>query len=138
MLYDKFSNHYLHKMKEKLNDILESIKIEFGGLVTLKWSEIGEMLLYMLVLIFLISLNIVLKILLLPYTLVKKLFKKCLWWQNFMLWFTVYIAYKWDEMPNYKIWKVIETRKNGYKCFTQKTLNRWAYWIYKDFRERKM
>ena len=124
-------------MKEKLNDILESIKIEFGGLTTFKWSEIAGMLLYMLVLIFLISLSIVLKIILLPFELIKKLFRKCIWWQNFTLWFKTYLQYKWDMMPNYNIYKVRETRKNGYKRLSQKTLNRWAYWIYRDYRERK-
>lgn len=131
-------------MKEKINDLIEAIKFEIGELFSLKWVEIMSMLLYILVFIGIVIvaiigflLSLLFATLLLPFNLLKKILKKRIWWVNLTTWFRVYLEYKWDCMPYYKIYKVREYRKNGYKNLSQKTLNRWAYWIYRDYRERK-
>lgn len=126
-----------YNFMKTLNNILDQIKVEFGLLISFRWVDIALMLMNMLALVFLVTISIVLKVLFLPLDIAKRLLRNNVRFQGFGLWFGTYLSYKWGKMPNYDICRVRTARKNGFRGLSQKPLNRWAYWVYKDYRERK-
>lgn len=130
-------------MKERLKEMLLNIKYELGSLIFFNFKDafiymfyvfISTLIVILLAILAIVSL--VLSVLFAPINIFKKVLKNKIWFQNFTLWFRTYLEYKWNCMPNYDISKVRQIRKNGFKNATQKTLNRWAYWVYKNHRRK--
>lgn len=127
----------------KLKEILSSIIQELGSLLFFNFKDTFIYMFYVFISILIVILlailaivSLALSILFTPINIIKKVFDRMVWFQNFSLWFRTYLEYKWNCMPNYDISKVRQIRKNGFKNATQKTLNRWAYWVYKNHRRK--